>query len=59
MEGSSMLKLRQYGPIFMTALILLVVGCSPLSRGHGARVVNTEMVFVSFGANQGEVAPCG
>ncbi|MBU1700499.1 MAG: hypothetical protein KJ970_02030 [Candidatus Eisenbacteria bacterium] len=54
-----MLKLRQYGPIFMTALILLVVGCSPLSRGHGARVVNTEMVFVSFGANQGEVAPCG
>jgi hypothetical protein len=38
--------------------LLVGLSCSPLFRGKG-RLTNAEVVIVSFGSNNGEVAPCG
>jgi hypothetical protein len=39
--------------------LFMAPGCGSTSGGRGGRVLNTELVVVSFGSNNGEVAPCG
>lgn len=43
----------------LSAVVLLAVGISPVSSSRTGRILNTELTVVSFGSNNGEVAPCG
>ncbi|MBD3337380.1 MAG: hypothetical protein GF355_17850 [Candidatus Eisenbacteria bacterium] len=52
---------RMTRSVFVAAgvLMMLAAGCSSVGKGSSGRLMNTEVVFVTFGSNNGEVAPCG
>lgn len=43
----------------LSLAIMMAVGCSPGYRSKSGRKLNAELTVVSFGSNNGEVAPCG